>query len=595
MTLLPVAPGRDVARYAWHVVARRPWLAFAVAAATVAASLATLSGPVAVGWIVDAVVSNEGPRALVAPLALLGGGAVVAGAAGWASGALLAAMVLPPVGGLREDVIDAALRLPIDRLEAAGAGDLVSRTTGDVEQVTDAASGALGAFLSAAVTIAVTLVGLGGLDWRFALAGLLAVPIQAWTLRWYLREARPIYAAARRAEGVRTATLIEAFGALPAVRALRLGGRLLGRIDTASAAAVDVELGATRAATRFYGRLNLAEFVGLGAILLVGYALVHEHATSIGAATTAALFFAGLFGPINTVLAVVDQLQQATAGIARLLGVVAEAGPMQARRPAPVVSPAAELVADAVAFQYPAGALALDAVSLRIPAGHRVAVVGATGSGKSTLATVIAGLRIADEGHVRLGIMPITELSPDGRGHAVAAVSQEVHVFAGTVADNLRLADPEASDERLRACLIDVGADAWVDRLPAGLETVVGSGGHALSRQQGQHLALARVLLIDPSFVVLDEATAESGSDDARVLDAAAAAVLRGRGALVVAHRLDQVADADEIIVMSNGRVEERGDHAQLLARGGAYRALWSAWAVPVELIDPPNSSRQVR
>ena len=578
MTPLPVASPRAVAGYAWSVLGRRPALGLAVAATTVVASVAGLGGPIAVGWIVAAVTAHADARALIVPIGLLVCCAVGGAAAARASGALLAALVLPPVGGLRVDVVDAALRLPLDRLEDAGAGDLVSRTTGDVEQVTDAATGALGSFLSAAVTIVVTLVGLGSLDWRFALAGVLAVPIQAWTLRWYLREARPIYAAARAAEGTRTATLIEAFGALPAIRALRLRGRALERIRGSSTAAVDIELSATRAATRFYGRLNVAEFVGLGAILLVGYVLVREHAASIGAATTAALFFAGLFGPINTVLAVVDQLQQATAGLARLLGVIASAEPAP-QDPGERPAPATDLVADDVSFRYPSGPLALVGVSVRVPAGRRVAVVGATGSGKSTLATVVAGLRAPDGGSARIGGLPTARLDRARRGRTIAMVSQEVHVFSGTVADNLRLADPGASDEALSACLRETGADAWVDRLPQGMATVVGAGGRVLSRQEAQHLALARVLLLDPAFVVLDEATAEAGSDDARALDAAAAAAMRGRGALVVAHRLDQAAAADEIVVMAEGRVVERGSHAGLLAEDGVYRRLWSAWA----------------
>ncbi|AYG03768.1 ABC transporter ATP-binding protein [Gryllotalpicola protaetiae] len=580
MTPLPVASPRVVVRYAWQVLRRRRALTLGVAATTAAASVAGLGGPVAVGWIVAAVTTHAGAEALIAPLGLLLGCAVVGAAGTRASGVLLAALVLPPVGGLREDVIDAALRLPLDRLEDAGAGDLVARTTGDVEQVTDAATGALGAFLSAAVTIAVTLIGLGSLDWRFALAGLLAVPVQAWTLRWYLRTARPIYAAARAAEGVRAAALIEAFGALPVIRALRLGGRALGRITQSSTAAVDVELAATRAATRFYGRLNVAEFVGLGSILFVGYVLVRDHVVGLGAATTAALFFAGLFGPINTVLAVVDQLQQAAAGLARLLGVVAapepepDDGATDEGAGAGVV-----LAAEQVSFCYPGGSAALHGVTVRIPAGRRVAVVGATGSGKSTLATVVAGLRAPDEGSARIGALPTVRLGRARRGRTVAVVSQEVHVFTGTVADNLRLADPGARREALRASLRATGADAWVDRLPRGLETVIGAGGHVLSRQEAQHLALARVFLLDPQFVVLDEATAETGSDDARALDAAAAAVVRGRGALIVAHRLDQARAADEIVVMASGRVVEKGDHAQLLAADGAYRRLWSAWA----------------
>jgi ATP-binding cassette subfamily C protein len=183
------------------------------------------------------------------------------------------------------------------------------------------------------------------------------------------------------------------------------------------------------------------------------------------------------------------------------------------------------------------------------------------------VAKLVAGVHRASSGAVEVGDGP------------VALVTQEVHVFAGPLADDLRLARPDATDDELLAALAQVGAGPWVAALDDGLATVVGEIGHQLSATQAQQVALARLLLADPAVAILDEATAEAGSAGAGELDEAADAVIAGRTALVIAHRLTQAAAADRIVVLDQGRVVEEGTHATLLAAGGLYATLWSAWA----------------
>ncbi|WP_435177235.1 ABC transporter ATP-binding protein [Actinacidiphila sp. bgisy145] len=591
--LLPVADGRRTRGYLRGVLRRRRALLAATLAVMIAQSALGLVGPIAIGRVTQAVVDGRGTSAVIGPVVLLAVAAVLGAPATWASNVLLARVVLPEVAELREEVVGTALGLPVDTVEAGGSGDLVSRVSGDVERVTEAAQGGFGSFVSAALAILATLVGLASLDWRFALAGLLAVPLQAYTLRWYLRTSRPIYAAGRTAEGHRTSTLLGAFGALPTVRALRLGRRQYARVEEASLEAAEYEFRAIRTATRFFGRLNVAEFIGLGAILLTAAVLVRSGSASVGAATTAALFFVGLFDPINMVLGAFDSVQQAAAGLARLIGVL-DAAPARTAgapepRPVPLPAPALPrtrsgppvLRLESADFGYGEGPDVVHGVTVRIEPGRHVAVVGTTGSGKSTMATLLAGLRTPRRGSATLEGVPLTDLSPAELHRSVALVTQETHLFAGTVADNIRLARPEASDAEVGAALEAVGAAGWVGALPDGAATVIGAGGHHLGPSQAQHLALARLFLLDPDVVVLDEATAEGGSDSARLLDTAAARVLRGRSALLVAHRLAQTATADTILVMEAGRVTEQGTHEELRAAGGTYAALWDAWSRP--------------
>jgi len=319
--LLPVADRRAVRAYLRAAFAHRwRWVSITAVVIIVEGALG-LAPPIAIGWITQTIAEHRPTTAIIGPVLVLVGAAIGGAVVGWAARVLLARCVLPELARLREDVVSTALDLPLDQVEAGGIGDLVSRVGGDVEAVTEAAENSLAAFLGSALAVVSALIGLAALDWRFALAGLLAVPIQVHTLRWYLRTSRPIYAAGRTAEGRRTAALLGAFAALPTVRAFRLSDRQRGLVEAGSLDAVEYELRATHAATRFYGRLNLAEFVGLGAILAVGYVLVRDGDVTLGAATTAALFFAGLFDPINTVLGTFDDIQRATAGLARLVGI----------------------------------------------------------------------------------------------------------------------------------------------------------------------------------------------------------------------------------------------------------------------------------
>jgi ATP-binding cassette subfamily C protein len=378
------------------------------------------------------------------------------------------------------------------------------------------------------------------------------------------------------AEARRTQSLLAAITGAATVRAYRIGPRHLAGITDRSAAVRDVSLRVARVQGWFTCHLNAAELTGVAGLLIAGFALVRSDAITVGTATAAALYFLRLFDPIGMLLGFLDEAQSAGAG----------AGPAGRRRTA---RPTAEPAPTAAAGRR-LGHAATAAARLRRrargaarprPAAGRRRAAGrgrAERRGQDDAGCTGRGIHRPSTGAVLLGGVDVAELDPDSLRRQVGLVTQEVHVFAGTLADDLRLAAPGAGDDDLVAALATVGALGWVQALPDGLATIVGEGGRSLTATQAQQVALARLVLADPAVAVLDEATAEAGGAGARVLEAAAGAALAGRTALVIAHRLTQAAAADRVLVLDKGHAVETGTHDQLVATGGVYAGLWAAW-----------------
>lgn len=549
---------------------------------TLAAGLGLVT-PRSLGTIIDIVNgdSGSGDAAEIWRLAAIMAASAVGAAIFAALGVVLSARIFEAIlADLREEMIAASLTLRLSRIEGAGSGDLVSRATADVSTVSEAISKAVPAVLTAVFTIGVTFVGLAALDWRFLIVILLVIPVYVNGIRMYLRHAPVLYAAQREATADRAHHVLGAIQGLESVHAFRLSALLNRRIDRHSWEVVRWSIRASVLFSRLGVRVNTGEFVGMTTILVVGFVLVDGNSLTIGAVTAAMLFFLLLFDPIGMLLFVVDDLQSGAAALGRIVGVIEESKSVEAPiAPGPPKSQAPLLELEGLSHGYSAEHEVLHDISLTLVDGEHVAVVGPSGAGKTTLATIVAGIHRPTAGRVLLEGVDIASVEPSELSRSIALVTQEVHVFAGTLAADLRMAAPEATDEELSAAVELVGAGGWVRNLPDGLRTEVGSEGHQLTPMQSQQLALARLVLLDPKVAILDEATADAGSVGAGVLEESAQAALRGRSALIIAHRLSQAARADRIVFMERGRIVEVGTHADLVARGGRYCELWNAWS----------------
>lgn len=576
--ILPIADASHTWRWLrGELGTRRGATVLTVLTAVVSGAMALV--PIYVlGRLVDRVIEGAPTSAIVWVILVIASAAVIGAVFTGLSTVLISRLGETILADLRERTVRRALVLPTSTLEKVGKGDLLSRVGDDVEVISKAVSDVVPQIVSALILVVLSLIAMGGLDWRLGLAGLVALPLYVVALRWYLPRSAPLYAQQRVAMGERAERLISSLHGSRTVRAYRLETAHVNEIDAASARTRNLGLTVFTLFTRFVARENRAEFFGLSLILTVGFVLVRGDSVTVGATTAAALLFHRLFNPLGAILFTFDEVQSAGASLARLVGVVSMSSDSADTAAMPVGSSGHTLTLQAIGHSYDGITPILHDIELHIESGHTVALVGSTGAGKSTLAAIAAGSIHPDSGRVTVGPHDVSKLDEKSLRRHIAIVTQEVHVFAGTLLDDVRLARPLCTADEAMSALTVVGAQDWVGLLPDGLETIIGEGGAALTAAQGQQLALARLVLADPPVVILDEATAEAGSAGARDLEISALAAMRGRTSLVVAHRLTQAASADRVVVLEHGRIVEDGPHLDLIASGGRYAELWNAW-----------------
>ncbi len=564
---------------------------------SVGTALLTVVTPLLAGRVVN-LITGSGSGAAIAGLALLIALiAIVEAAAGigtrWFSANIGEGLILD----LRRSVFDHVQKMPVAFFTRTRTGALVSRLNNDVIGAQRAFSDTLSGVVSNAVTLVLTLGVMIAISWQVTILALVLLPVFVVPARRMGRRMAALSREAAEYNARMSTQMTERFSAPGATLV-----KLFGRPDIESTEFADRadrvrDIGVRRAMLQAYfmtaltlvSALALALVYGLGGWLAVGGHL------SAGAVVSLALLLTRMYAPLTALANARVEIMSALVSFERVFEVL-DLEPLIADKPdaRPVPQgPVSVRFAD-VSFAYPSadkvslasleevaqldnrgGSTVLHDIDLDVPAGTMTALVGSSGAGKSTIANLATRLYDVDAGTIELNGVDIRDLQSASVHRTVGLVTQDGHLFHDTVRANLALADPTVTEQQIWDALRRARLDDLVQSLPDGLDTVVGERGYRLSGGERQRLTIARLLLAQPSVVILDEATAHLDSTSEAAVQEALGEALVGRTSIVIAHRLSTIRAADEIAVLEQGRIVERGDHATLLARNGRYAELY--------------------
>jgi ATP-binding cassette, subfamily B, bacterial len=501
---------------------------------------------------------------------------------------LLAAQVAERfLGALRVAAFERLQRLPLAFFESERTGVLVSRLTADVQSLTLFVRQVFVEVTAAVLLLVSTAVALVVLSPALAAVCLVAVPILGLATAHFHRHSRPAYSAVRDRVAETMSALQEGLSGMRVVQSFNRQQAVFDRYLVPSWAQVDAWRNAAFVNIRFFPSIVLAQILTTIAVLVAGGLLYDRGLVTEGIIAAFILYAFSIFDPMFILGEWLDELQSGRAALTKIVALLEAPITVREKEDAVELPEEGALEADGVEFAYLEGVPVLHGIDLRIERGEHLALVGATGAGKSTLAKLLARLYDPVGGEVRFGGVDLRDARLDCLRRTIALVPQEGHLFSGTIVENVRLAQPEATERDVAAALDHIGARERFESLPDGLQTEVQTRGLRLSAGERQLVGLARVALANPAVMVLDEATSSLDPGTEAAVERALGILTQGRTVITIAHRLTTAERADRIAVVESGRLVELGTHDELLAQGGAYAAMWDAWeaGAPGELV----------
>lgn len=571
------------------------WLLGAFVATILGGALLSLVPPVLFGRIIDSAIKNS-DRGELNTLALFivvaaFGQAILAFAQRWFSALVGEGLIFD----LRVALYDHVQRMPLGFFTRVQTGSLISRLNNDVIGAQRAMTGTLGDVVSNTLVVVTTVVAMALLEWRLTLLALALLPVFIFPTRRVGRKLQAISREGMELNASMNNTMTERLNVAGALLV-----KLFGRHDSErdhfadrAGRVRDVGIRSAMLGRAFFIALTLVGAVGTALVYWIGAHLVIDGDLEVGELATMSLLVARIYTPLTSLTNARVDVMTAFVSFDRVFEVLDTDNAIIDRPEAIELSnPTGKLRLADVRFSYhdevalaslesaaeapPGAAIAvLHGVTADIPAGSLVALVGPSGAGKTTLANLIPRLYDVDSGAIEIDGHDVRDVTQASLRQAIGVVSQDPHLFHDSIEVNLRYARPDATQEEIDAAMRAAQIHELVTGLPNGLATVVGERGYRLSGGEKQRLAIARMLLKDPAVVILDEATSHLDSENEALVQQALAQALEGRTAVVIAHRLSTITAADQILVIDNGVVAERGTHDHLLAAGGLYSELY--------------------
>jgi ABC-type multidrug transport system fused ATPase/permease subunit len=503
---------------------------------------------------------------------------LVVAAAGWILQARLikglAKIGQAIVIALRRDLFDHLTGLSLRYFSQQKAGWIIARLTSDVDAVSDVLSQGMPTLVSNVILLPAAVTGLLIVDWRLGLLSFAVLPPALILSRWFQRVSHAANVEQRNRIAAVTAQIAESVAGMAVVQAFNRERRFQAEFDELNAANRTQATYVQRIFSVFFPSIEFLGVVAMVAVIYLGAHLYAHHSLQIGTLIVAVYLLQLVFQPLQELSDVYGQLQSASAAMVKIASILDEESEIQDRPGAePLPRLEGDLDIDSVVFAYGKNNV-LHGVSFHMAPGSCFALVGESGHGKSTLARLIGRHYDPSDGAIRVDGHDLRDVQLRSYRRQLGVVLQDPFLFSGTIASNIRFAKPDATDEEVAAAAAAVGVDRVAARLSGGLDHAVREGGAGLSAGERQLISIARALLADPRILVLDEATSNIDRPTEVLIERALDRLLKGRTSIIIAHRLSTVRRADEILVVENGQIVQRGPEDELLAQEGPFRRL---------------------
>jgi ATP-binding cassette, subfamily B, multidrug efflux pump len=545
-------------------------------------SVASAATPALTGRIIDVATTTAAAGGGIQPLVVPGLTLVAASIFGWLA-TRQQIFALGTVGqqalfDARGDVIAKIEELDIGYFESVESGDLMSRLINDISQVDSFLAQGFRRVVSASVGLAATLGAMFWVNWQLALATLVVVPLMIGVTRLFGLIARRAFRVRQEAIGDVSATLAEELGGIKVAQAFNRTDRNRTEFTERNAANRDANVNAAVVSSAFSPVLALISTIATALVAALGGYLAAQQLITIGVVVAFLSYARQFFNAVSQLSSLYSDTQSALAGGERVFSLLDT--PVEvADKPGAIVQPCARGLIEfrGVRFAYRTGDEILHGIDLRVEPGQTLAIVGATGAGKTTMVNLVPRFYDPTAGQMILDGVDLRDLSLSTLRRNFGIVLQDPFLFSGTVAENIRYGALDATDETIRQAAETAGALEFIERLPQGFDTPVTERGSTLSTGQRQLIAFARAIVGDPAILILDEATSSVDTRTEMLIQRGLRNILQGRTALIIAHRLSTVRDADRVVVVDAGRIVEEGPYAALLAAGGAFSNLYQA------------------